>query len=342
MALDGYYLSRPGVAFPATRVENDEILRRVQQHFRGNKDAWNRLRSSIERVFTLCNTRVRFLDADPSARVADYAVQAAQACLKENDVSIESIDLIVHGGIPRQYFEPATAMEIADKLGFKQGHAFDVTAACVGHLEALHAAAAQLSLHPEYRAALITTAELTYDSLDYDIQTPVALRTKAAGLTIGNAAGAWILRRTPWPRGGLRLLGIETHTEPQYWRLCSAPVDGKFESATVELMRLSDRIPDFVRKNLGRLGLSVADVNHFIFHQPSDAVLRRALEELGVSQERGVFTHQLYGNTASASVCVTYHHLLRTSALHNGDIVVLGSAAAGFTTALATGIWSAS
>ena len=61
--------------------------------------------------------------------------------------------------------------------------------------QAVHEVAESLTLvlerHPEYRTALICTAELSGHFLDYDIQTLRDLRTKSAGLTVGNAAGCF-------------------------------------------------------------------------------------------------------------------------------------------------------
>jgi 3-oxoacyl-[acyl-carrier-protein] synthase-3 len=138
------HLSRPGVFFPSPRVDNAEILRRVREHYRGDEAAWPTLASAIEHVFGLCRTRHRHLEASDEARVADQAVAAAKQCLEINHASIDEVDLVVCGGIARQYLEPATAMEVAAKLGLERTHAFDVTAACVGHLEAIQAAAGHL------------------------------------------------------------------------------------------------------------------------------------------------------------------------------------------------------
>src|SRR5690606_14702152 len=144
---------------------------------------------------------------------------------------------LICGSIPRQYFEPATAMEISAKLGIQNTHAFDVTEACVGHLEAIQTAAAYLALHDHYRTALVCTAELTYDYIRYDIQSVRDLRMKSAGLTVGNAAACVLLRRTPWPSGGIRIMGLNTYTAPSHWELCQVPIGGKFSSSSVELMR---------------------------------------------------------------------------------------------------------
>jgi len=161
VSLPQLHLSKPGVVFPSTRVDNHETIRRVRSCFKGTDDQFAPLAAAIEHVFGLCRTKVRYIEPDVEAHtVADYAVEAARQCLEVNGVALDEIDMVIGGGIARQYFEPATAMEVAAKLGLKRTHAFDVTAACVGHMEALQAAAAHLVLHDSYRTALIFASEL--------------------------------------------------------------------------------------------------------------------------------------------------------------------------------------
>src|SRR6187397_925069 len=155
----------------------------------GSDEQFVPIASAIEHVFGLCKTRQRFLEPDErEGIIADYGVAAAKRCLDINGVSLDEVDLVIGGSIARQYFEPSTAMEVAAKLGLKRTHAFDVTAACVGHLEALQVAAGYLALHDNYRTALVFTSELSGPFLSYDIQTVRDLALKTAGLTIGNAA----------------------------------------------------------------------------------------------------------------------------------------------------------
>jgi 3-oxoacyl-[acyl-carrier-protein] synthase-3 len=210
----------------------------------------------------------------------------------------------------------------------------------VGHLEAIQAAAAYLTLHPEYRTALVCTSELTGRFLSYDIQKVRELNIKSAGLTIGNAAACVLLRSRPWPGGGIRLLGIDTHSMPGHWHLCQVPIDGTFVSSSVELMRLGKLIPALLARDLAAVGWKPADVDHFIFHQPSEIMVRKILEDLGADPTRGVYSHPLYGNNASASVGVAYNLLLEEGRVKPGDKVVLGSAAAGFSVIVATGEWA--
>jgi len=340
LSLPEFHLSKPGVAFPATRVDNAEVIRRVQELYRGSAEDWPTLKSAIEHVFGLCKTQYRYLAAQDEAGVADQAVAAAKNCIEVNSASLDEVDLVICGGIARQYFEPATAMEVAAKLGLKRTHAFDVTSACVGHLEAIQTAAAYLNLHDDYRTALVCTSELAGPYLSYDIQTVRDLYAKSAGLTIGNAGACFLLRRAPWPGGGVKLMQIDTYTAPDHWHLCKVPVLGTFVSSSVELMRLGKLIPPWLKDRLTVTGWQPDEVNHYVFHQPSEIMVRKIMDDIGVSQDKGVYSHSLYGNTASASVGVTFKHLLDERDVEPGDKFVLGSAAAGYSMVMASGVWT--
>jgi 3-oxoacyl-[acyl-carrier-protein] synthase III len=69
-------------------------------------------------------------------------------------------------------------------------------------------------------------------------------------------------------------------------------------------------------------------------------MVRKILKDIGVDPNKGAYTHSLYGNTASASIGVTYKHLLAERTVHPGDKLALGSAAAGFAIVLAIGEWT--
>ena len=342
MSLPELHLSKPGVQFPSTRVDNAETIRRVRAAFKGTDDEFAPIAAAMEHVFGMCKTQVRYIEPDAMRPgiLADYGVAAAQKCLEINGVTLDEVDLVINGGIARHYFEPAMAMEMAAKLGLKRTHAFDVTAACVGHLEAIQTAAGYLALHDNYRTALVITSELSAHFLDYEIQAVRDLQMKTAGLTIGNAAAAVLLRRKPFPGGGIKLKAINTFTAPDHWDLCRVPILGTLVSSSVELMRLGKYIPPWVKERLGALGMAPTDIDHYIFHQPSEVMVRKILTDIGVDPERGVYTHALYGNTASASVGVTYRQLLEDRPVRIGDKIVLGSAAAGYSMVMLTGEWT--
>jgi 3-oxoacyl-[acyl-carrier-protein] synthase III len=252
------------------------------------------------------------------------------------------VDLVIYGGIAREYFEPATAMEVAAKVGVAEPvHAFDVTSACVGLLEAVQIGCAYLAMNERLRTVLVASGELTRQFLSYDVQSPDELVTKVAGLTIGNAAAAWLLRRTPFSGGSVRLLTTNNFSLVSHWGLCQAPIGGTFTSFSHELFKLNVHVPGEIVRVLDRLGWKVADVDHFVCHQPSDHMVSKVLADMGADPEKAVRVHHLYGNTASTTVPVAMHELLKTRPVRSGDKMVLTAAAAGFSMVTAVGEWVA-
>lgn len=333
------YVSKPGLELPQQRVDNAGVIARVKERYRGDEKEWHAIERTIERVFSICKSQHRYMEDDPKARVAGYAARAARDCLAQTKTDADEIDLVIFGGIARQYFEPATGMEVAAQLGLSGVHVFDVTSACVGHLEAIQTACAYLNLHPHYRTALVCTAELTGPFLSYDIQSTEDLQTKATGLTIGHAASCVLVRREPWSQGCLRIAQVDTYSLPEHWALCQVPIDGTLSSSSTELMRLSRHIEPRLAESLARIGWDPKAVDHYVFHQPSESMVTQVLRGVGADPQAAIYTHHLYGNTSSATVGVAYHELLAQRELAAGDKLVLGSAAAGFSMVVIAGEW---
>jgi 3-oxoacyl-[acyl-carrier-protein] synthase-3 len=333
------YLSAPAVLLPGRPLDNDEVLQRIRANFRGDERSWSEIERSARFVLDRCNTRTRYLEESPDARVGDRAAEVAQACLQRHGVDAAEIDLLINGSIARQYFEPATAMEVAAKLGLREVHAFDVTSACVGQLEAVHIACAYFALYPEMSTALVVAAELTKQFLAFDVQSPEDLTLKVAGLTIGNAATAWLVRRQPLPGGCLEIQGMRNYSLPRHWELCQAPIDGTFASDSHELFKLNVKVAPELARMIAAVGWSVDQVDHFVFHQPSEQMIDKVLTDLGADPARGLKTHHLYGNTASTTVALAMHEVLAQREVRAGDRMILSSAAAGFSMVSAAGTW---
>ncbi len=327
--MDPLYLSAPGVLLPDAKWTNADQLAEVRAQFRGTEREWAAVERRLEFVFRLCNSQARYYEPEPEGKLADYAVAAARRCLAALALAPTQLDMVINGSVKRDYFEPATAMEISAKLGLERVHAFDVTSACAGLLQGVHTAAAFMHLDREIERALICAADLSAGHLSHDIQTKDDVAVRAAGLTIGDGASAFVLSRTPLRRGG-RILGMLSESLPQHYHLCSAPISGSFRSESGELFKLNAQVPDHVRALLRRCGKTPADVDRWICHQPSDSVVAKIMDTLGVPLERAPLCHGLFGNTVNSTVPMTLDHVLREGPIAPGELLLLSSAAAGF------------
>jgi 3-oxoacyl-[acyl-carrier-protein] synthase III len=291
MNLPCMYLSRPAVVIPDAALDNETVLARVRESFRGTESGWDPIAQGVQYVLGRCNTQVRYVDPDQTLSPGEFASRAATACLFENGVDASEVDLLIYGGIARENFEPATAAEVAGRLGARPLHAFDVTCACAGLVEAIHVVAGYFALHPEIKTALV------------------------------------------W------LLGFQHKTLAEHYDLCSAPIDGHFVSRSKELFALAVHVPGEVQRLLTSVGWTAEDVDHYIFHQPSQAILERVFDAVGARPEACVHTHSVYGNTASTSWAVALNHRLKHGSVNNGDKLVIASAASGFTIVCASAVW---
>jgi 3-oxoacyl-[acyl-carrier-protein] synthase III len=333
------YFSRPATVVPDAAIDNDEVLSRIRGSFCGPANEWDAIEQSVRYVFDRCNTKMRYIEEDTTLSPGEFASRAATACLQENGLAATDIDLLIYGGIARDAFEPATASEVAGRLGARPLHAMDVTCACAGLIEALHVATGYFALHDEIQTALICAGELTRDWISYDMQSVEDVTLGVAGLTLGNAAAAVLITRKPLPQGSARLMGLMHKTLPDHYALCRAPVDGHFTSHSKELFALAVHVPPEIRRLLADAGWSPEDIDHYAFHQPSEAVLERVFAELGARPQACVHTHSLFGNTASTSWALALDYRLRNGTVANGDKIVVASAAAGFTIVGAAAVW---
>jgi 3-oxoacyl-[acyl-carrier-protein] synthase III len=333
------FFSRPATVLPDLAVDNDAVLQRLHGSFRGSATDWEQVEQSVRWVFDRCNTKMRYLEGSETLSPGEWAARAASACLTENGVAAADVDLLIYGGVARDAFEPATATEVGGRLGATPVIALDVTCACAGLLEALHVAAGYFALHDDINTALICSGEITRDRINYDLQTLEDVMVGVAGLTLGNAAAALLVTRERLAAGGARVEAFMHKTLPENWALCRAPVDGHFMSQSKELFALSVHVVPEIQGLLAGIGWSPEEIDHYAFHQPSEAVLEKIFADLNAKPQACIHTHSVYGNTASTAWALALDYRLRNGSVRNGDRIVIGSAAAGFTMVAAAAQW---
>jgi len=335
------FISRPAVLVPDVAVDNEESIARVRAAFRGSASEWELVELAIRYVFDQCNSKMRYIEDDTTLPPGEFAARAARACLAQNGVAAADVDLLVYGGVARDVLEPAMAVEVAGRIGAKELHAMDVTCACAGLLEALHVVTGYFAIDDELQTALICAGEVfrVQDRLNYELQSVDDVTLGVAGLTMGNAAAAFLVTRNPLPGGGARLEGLVHKTLAENYDLCRAPIDGYFTAQSRELFALYVHVEPEVRKLLDQVGWWPEDVDHYAFHQASDAVLERVFSDLGAKPQACIHTHALYGNTVSTAWVLALDHRLKNEGIAAGDKLVFGSAAAGFTMVAAAAEW---
>ncbi len=338
MKLPDIWLSAPAVRLPARALTNADMLARVRARFRGTDPEWDRVERRIRSLFRACGTDLRYLEEEAPTPLAGHAAAAATDVLAAQGVSAADLDLVIYGSIAREYYEPATAAEVAGRLGADRAMAYDVTAACAGSLLAVHDVVARAAVDDELRRALVVTSTMTAGHVQYDIPDADAVTYLGAGLTLGNAATAMLLTREPGPDRA-RVVAMLAEGMSRHHDLCRAAVNGHFVTDGPAIFALARHLPTHLKKVCDRAGWRPDEVDVFVCHQPSNAVLRGIAAGLELSADRLPQLHGHYGNCAASAVPVALDHLRRHGRIRPGAKLVLAAAASGFVMASVAVVW---
>lgn len=256
-------------------------------------DEWIKSRSGIER---------RHFAAEGEL-TSDLAIKAANAALKDADLTSDQIDAVVLAtSTPDQTF-PSTATKVQAAIGMTRGFAFDVQAVCAGFAFAL-ANANALILSGQARRVLVIGAETFSRIMDWTDRSTCVL--------FGDGAGALILAAeegagTPQDRG---ILATDLNSDGRFNHLLY--VDGGVSSTqTTGVLKMEgpeifkhavQKLAHTAEAALERAGVTAADVDWVVPHQANLRIIKSTAQKMGVPMDRVVVTVADHGNTSAASI----------------------------------------
>lgn len=164
---------------------------------------------------------------EPNFRVADGAVAAARKALESTHIRADDIEMLVYTGVCRQQLEPATACEVASKLGVSpDATVYDISNACLGVLNGIIQVANAIELG-QCRAGLVvsceTAREINEAMIDQMIhsQSMELFKQGIATLTGGSGAVAVLVVDEELSfQHRRRLVGGVARNAPQHHKLC--------------------------------------------------------------------------------------------------------------------------
>ncbi|HEY5997600.1 MAG TPA: ketoacyl-ACP synthase III [Candidatus Deferrimicrobiaceae bacterium] len=254
----------------------------------------------------------------PGETVCDLAHRAALAALADAGMAPGDLGGIVVGsGTPHRIF-PGVSADVQARLGAPGIPAFDIHLASVGGLYALATASA---LCGQYGPVLAIAAE--------DMTTAMARppRVKETAILFGDGAGAAIV----CPGEGaaairdIRIASDGTFSDALRMEFGEAM---RMDGRTV-ILQASRKLQASVSDLLSRNGLSVADVDLFLFHQANLNLLRMVGGALGIDPGKVFVNLDRYGNTSAASLLIAMSEAHAEGRMKAGSRVVLAAFGAG-------------
>jgi 3-oxoacyl-[acyl-carrier-protein] synthase III len=309
-----------GTWLPPRVVSNDEVAERMD-----TSDEWIRTRTGIRQRHVI----------DPGMSTSDLAVVAGQRALKS--AGVESVDLVVLATTTPDHPCPATAPEVASRIGVGGAAAFDLNAVCSGFLYALATGTALITSGMADRA-LVIGADTFSTIVDPTCRTTAAIFGDGAGAVVLRAGSPYELGALgPFDLGsdgeGADLITVPAGGSRQRGSGCPAgegehwfTMDGKkvFLGAVAHMAKSAVSVLD---KAGGRL----QDIDRFVYHQANARILNGVADQLGQPRTKFVRNIEFVGNTAAASVPLALSAASQSGELRVGHRVLLGAFGGGLT-----------
>jgi 3-oxoacyl-[acyl-carrier-protein] synthase-3 len=286
-----------------------------------NADLAASLDLSEEWIYSRTGVRERPM-ARPDERLSDFAARAGRVALERAGVDPADVDLVVVATMTQDELTPNTAPLVAHALGAKRAGAVDVGAACTAFLSGLALGSAQVESGRAERVLLIGADFITRIT-DYADKRSAPLFADAAGAAVLGPSGAdtGVVGPIVLAADGSMAQAIQISHEERKIRM-----DGP------EVYRHAvHRMTEVTRAAVQRAGMTLEDVDLFVFHQANGRITRALGERLGVPMERVVDCIEMLGNSSAATLPLGLAFAQRDGRLKPGARVVLGAFGAGFT-----------
>lgn len=325
MKVENIKIVSTGIYHPANRVDNNYFI----DHFKELGVEVSGLLSHLERKY-------RYLSDDPKETVITMGYEASIRALREADIRIEDIDMLIFATDTPEYTSPTNAVKLLDMLGGATiGMAYDTNSNCLGMLTALDQASRIMMTNHRFHRALVVGGIL-FSSVSSK-NDPVSYSN------FGDAAAAVVLEKTEEyeKKGFIDSVHLAQTSESKYILMPKAGFskvirDGvekedekKWSWESFDGSFISDSWESLIRELAADNKLEPSDIKHLIFSQFTHPDARITLQKLGLEESRTTYIGDEFGYTGTTSPILALDRALKTGKINKGDYVTLASMGTG-------------
>jgi 3-oxoacyl-[acyl-carrier-protein] synthase-3 len=318
-----------GTYLPPRVVSNDDLAAVMD-----TSDEWIIQRTGIKER--------RWVDAATST--SDLGRAAGEEALAAAGLSTGDIDMLLVATLSPDHEFPGTACFVQAKMGIAGIPAVDVRQQCTGFIYAL-SIADQFLRTGFARRILVVGAEVHSKGLD------ISTEGRDVAVLFGDGAGAVVVEgvEVTDPASQPHILSTHLHADgsgaPDLWLPAPGMVYERFMSADLleqglQFPRMNGRavyvnavrrMGEAVLEATAANGMTVEDVDVFLFHQANLRINEAVAERLGIPAAKMVHTIDRFANTTAATIPLGLHEALERGVLQPGMVVCAAAFGSGFT-----------
>lgn len=312
----------------------------------------DRMKSQLDFAFpqgsieTLCGVKQRRY-VENGFHPSDVAQKASEMALDQAGVTPKELDVIVFGACTKDIAEPATANILQEKLKASNAAVFDTQNACNSFINGLDVVDSLIRTG-KCKTALVASGEVLSPFINWDLKTRKDMETGFAGLTLGDGAGAVVVKGTNVPNKGIQVTYFES--AGAMWKLATvmgggtvAPRDvnaSYFNSESKRLLKFAyQTIPQVIKRFLQANNVNLQEIDLVFAHQASEGIIKKVCAKLDYPYNRCQNGLKNFGNTGAASIPISLSVANSKGLLKPGQKVLLVGGAAGFSTGIVSLIW---
>lgn len=280
---------------------------------------------------------------------SDLALKASLEALGDAGLEASDIDMIILATLSPDYDFPGTACFLQAKLGLSAIPALDIRQQCTGYLYGL-SIADQFIKSGTYQNILVVGSEVHSKGLDL---TP---NGRAVSVLFGDGAAATVVSvcEVKDKNKDAHILTTALHADGNFakelWVAAPGNACGseRINSAMVEeglhypqmngktvFVHAVKRMAESLSSSCQKVGVSLSDVDLFLFHQANLRINDKVGEILGLDSSKVFNTIQDYGNTTAATIPLGMDVAKKKGILKPGMLVASAAFGSGFTWASA-------
>ena len=260
--------------------------------------------------------------AGPEERLSDYAAGAGARARGRAELDAAELDLVIVATMTPDELTPNSAPLVAHAIGAHRAGAFDVGAACTAFLSGVAVGAAQIESGRAQRV-LVVGADFITRVTDWEDRKTAPLFSDAAGAVVLGPAGDG--------RGGIGpiVLGSDGSGGKT---IVIEHAERKLHMDGPEVYRNAvARMSEVTLAAVQQAGLTLQDIDLFVYHQANARITRALGERLELPSERVVDCIETLGNSSAATLPLGLAVAERDGRLKPGARVLLSAFGAGFT-----------
>jgi 3-oxoacyl-[acyl-carrier-protein] synthase III len=266
---------------------------------------------------------------------SSMSIEAAKKVLKENNIPIDEIGLIIVATFSPDYMFPPVSAKIQKELKAKNAQIIDINTNCTGFVTALTVASDRMAVDNSVKYSLVIGVELHTRYINP--------KDKETAIFFSDGAGVAVLGNVDDNSG---VISSQFHTDSSTYDSVrfrgggsSYPIANRLFSPDIDYIEMNGlatwkqaitNLPIVINKLCEKSSTIIDDIDFVIFHQANLILIQYIMAKLKLPLNKTYTNVQDIGNTGSASIGIALSEAMSLNKIKKGDLLLLAGVGAGF------------